>query len=103
VQAIAECCPELARLRDQALEFRRIFRDKDSAAFDRWLVEAEKGLLRGFATSLKSDLAAVRAAVELPWSNRPTEGHVNRLKLIKRSMFGRAGFELLRERVLHVA
>jgi transposase len=38
-----------------------------------------------------------------PWSNGPVEGHVNRLKLIKRPMFGRASFELLRRRVLCAA
>jgi transposase len=103
VEAVTDLGPELARLRDLAQEFRRILREKDPAMFDRWLREADESLLRGFAASLKTDLAAVRAAVEQPWSNGPTEGHGNRLKLIKRSMFGRAGFDLLRERVLHAA
>ncbi|KAB7781851.1 Mobile element protein [Methylorubrum populi] len=45
----------------------------------------------------------MRAAIVEPWSNGPVEGQVNRLKLIKRSMYGRAKFDLLRQRVLHVA
>ncbi|TXM96366.1 transposase, partial [Methylobacterium sp. WL64] len=49
------------------------------------------------------DEPAVRAAIVEPWSNGPVEGQVNRLKLIKRSMYGRAGFDLLRQRVLHPA
>ena len=46
------------------------------------------------------DNAAVRAALETNWSNGPTEGHVNRLKFVKRSMYGRAHFDLLRQRLL---
>lgn len=53
-----------------------------------------------FAQGLEQNLAAVRAALELPWSNGQTEGQINRLKSIKRPMFGRAGFEVLRARVM---
>ena len=53
-----------------------------------------------FARGIRSDQAAVKAAFSLPWSNGPTEGHVNRLKFIKRQGYGRAGFELLKRRVL---
>jgi transposase len=45
----------------------------------------------------------VHAALELPYSNGPTEGHVTRLKLLKRQMYGRAKLDLLRQRVLHAA
>ena len=45
----------------------------------------------------------MRAAVTQEWSNGPVEGHVNRLKTIKRQMYGRAGFVLLRARVLNAA
>jgi transposase len=45
----------------------------------------------------------VRAALDLPWSNGQVEGHVHRLKLIKRQMFGRAKFDLLKKRVLYPA
>jgi transposase len=59
--------------------------------------------LRGFASSLLRDQHAVEAALTLPWSNGPVEGHVHRLKLIKRQIYGRASFDLLRLRVLHQA
>jgi transposase len=60
----------------------------------------QRAEMRGFARSLRRDLAAVRAAFTLPWSNGQTEGHVNRLKYLKRQMYGRASVELLRLRVL---
>lgn len=56
--------------------------------------------LAHFAITLRHDLAAVKAGLKLPWSNGVVEGHVNRLKFIKRQMFGRAKFDLLRIRVL---
>ncbi|KWR87822.1 hypothetical protein RM96_22765 [Cupriavidus sp. IDO] len=49
--------------------------------------------MRSFAQSLRADLPAVRAAFKLPWSNGQTEGHVNRLKFLKRQMYGRANIE----------
>jgi len=57
--------------------------------------------LRNFAVALQRDYRAVRAALEYDWSQGQTEGQVNRLKNIKRQMFGRAKFDLLRARVLH--
>jgi transposase len=49
---------------------------------------------------LGQDYAAVKAAASLPWSNGPTEGNINRLKMLKRQMYGRAKLDLLRQRVL---
>ena len=57
--------------------------------------------LRRFVNHLDTDHDAIHAALEHPHSNGPAEGHVNRLKLIKRSSYGRASFELLRKKVLH--
>ena len=59
--------------------------------------------LASFAASLRRDLAAVQAALDLPWTTSPAEGQINRIKMIKRTMYGRAGFQLLRARVLHAA
>jgi transposase len=56
--------------------------------------------LRQFAAGIQRDKAAVQAGLSLPYSTGPVEGHINRLKLIKRSMYGRAEFDLLRQRVL---
>ncbi|KMS76627.1 transposase [Streptomyces viridochromogenes] len=55
---------------------------------------------RHFAQHLERDLDAVTAGLTLPWNSGVMEGHVNRIKMLKRQMFGRAGFELLRKRVL---
>jgi len=59
--------------------------------------------LEEFAASLRRDLAAVQAALDLPWTTSPAEGQTNRLKMLKRTMYGRAGFPPLRARVLHAA
>jgi len=78
--------------------------DRDAQTLDAWLADATASPvpeLRRFAGSLRRDYSAVSSAVKLPWSNGQTEGQVNRLKLIKRQMFGRAKLELLRVRVLH--
>jgi transposase len=95
--------PELSKVRDLARRFVVLLREHDLVGFERWLQEAEQSELRGFARSLQTDFEAVRAAVETTWSNGPTEGHVNRLKTLKRAMYGRAGFALLKARMLHAA
>ena len=59
--------------------------------------------LRGFADHLQRDRPAVDAALTLPWSNGQTEGQITRLKLLKRQIYGRAGFDLLRRLVLLAA
>ena len=74
--------------------------------FDAWLADACDGNVRAvatFAAGLKQDGAAVRAALTLPWSNGQTEGQVTKLKLLKRSMYGRAKLDLLRQRLLLAA
>ncbi|MGI8865318.1 MAG: transposase [Rubrobacteraceae bacterium] len=84
-------------------EFARMVRELEGEKLDEWLgeVEASEALvIRRFAKGLKKDLSAVRAGLTEGWSNGPVEGFVHKLKLIKRSMYGRAGFALLRRRVL---
>ena len=70
---------------------------------DGWIRAAEEGGFKGFAGSLRQDRDAVHAALTMPWSTGPVEGQINRLKVIKRTMYGRAGFDLLRRRVLAAA
>ena len=84
-------------------EFNRILRERDAAAFDLWLATTQATALRGFASGIINDIAAVRVALSQPWSNGPVEGQINRLKMLKRQMYGRAKFDLLRSRVLHAA
>jgi transposase len=95
--------PLIAATARVAREFERIIRDRDSAAWPGWIESAGTTALANFASHLMRDKDAVVAALETPWSNGPVEGHVHRLKLIKRQMYGRASFDLLRIRVLNAA
>ena len=73
---------------------------------DAWIAEVDAGdvaELHSFAKGLKRDRAAVRNGLVLPYSSGAVEGHVNRIKTLKRQMYGRAGFALLRKRVLLTA
>jgi len=103
---IARLCqhtPELQTVYTLVQEFAQMLRQRQSSPFDDWLARAEaSGIaeLQGFAAGLRRDHAAVFAALSLPFSNGQVEGQVNRLKMIKRTMFGRAKFDLLRQRVL---
>ena len=87
-----------------AQSFIRMVRYRLSRSLQPWLttvIENKISELSTFAYSLRRDKNAVLAALSLPWSNGQVEGQVNRLKLIKRQMYGRAKFDLLRLRVLH--
>jgi transposase len=98
--------PVLREGLDLAAGFAAMVRKAATTSLADWLAAAEGAgcaEMRSFAAGLRQDEAAVRAALTEPWSNGPTEGHVNRLKLIKRSMFGRAGFKMLRARVVNAA
>jgi transposase len=98
-------CPELKASTDMAREFVQIVRQRQAQSLDDWVNRAEAACgsleLGSFASFLKRDYAAVKAALTLDWSNGQVEGQINRLKLIKREMYGRAKFDLLRQRVLH--
>ena len=81
-------------------------RERQGEQLDAWLAEVaacEIPALRRFAAGLRRDLDAVRAGLTEPWSNGQTEGQVHRLKLLKRQMYGRAGFAVLRNRVKRTA
>jgi len=74
------------------------------AALEPWLRRAEASGLPAFArfaASLRRDQAAVTAAIALPWSQGPVEGFNQKIKRLKRLMYGRARFDLLRARILH--
>jgi transposase len=75
----------------------------DVDALQPWLQEAAASLLASFANGLRADEAAVAAALGEPWSNGQTEGHITKLKLVKRQMYGRAKLDLLRARLLGAA
>jgi transposase len=70
---------------------------------DDMLAAAAGTLFARFAASLRRDFDAISAALVTPWTTSPVEGQISRIKMLKRTMYGRAGFELLRARVLHAA
>jgi hypothetical protein len=103
VDALKQASPSFVVMRQLAMRFRGILRSHDTAKLDSWLDAADRsGLnpMQRFARMLRRDLEAVRNAVTERWSNGQVEGQINRLKTLKRAMYGRAGIELLRARML---
>ena len=103
VDILKRHCPGFAVMRKLVFSFRAILRGGKVTTLHRWMEDARKtGIhsLERFVRTLKQDLSAVESAVSKPWSNGPVEGHINRLKMLKRQMYGRAGIELLRARLL---
>ena len=94
---------EVAEAIDLAQDFTTLVRQRQPAQLEPWRKRAATSTLealRRFATGLYEDHEAVNAGVTLPWSTGPVEGHINRLKMVKRQMFGRARLDLLSRRVL---
>jgi transposase len=92
---------EVAEAIDLAQDFAQLVRQRQPARLDPWLQRATTSALEAmqrFATGLCDDYEAVKAGVTLPWSTSPVEGHINRLKMLKRQMFGRARLDLLSRR-----
>ena len=92
-----------AKMPQLALRFRGILKGREAAKLDSWLDDAHRSGLYGmrrFAYTVRKDLAAVHNAICERWSNGQTEGQINRLKTVTRAMYGRAGAELLRARLL---
>ena len=100
LDAVYRISPEVSLLARLAREFFRMVRNRDIEAWLPWLASTKNTALAGFASRLARDQDAVLAALRMPWSNGQVEGQVHRLKLIKRQMYGRASFDLLRLRVL---
>jgi transposase len=95
--------PAVAEAIDLAEDFAHLVRQRQPERLDAWLQRATSSTLEAlqrFASGLREDYEAVKAGVTLPWSTSPVEGHINRLKMVKRQMFGRAHLDLLRRRFL---
>jgi len=103
VSALLAQAPDLADGIAVAKRLNLLFRRKSQESLDAVLADAAGTPLAEFAASIGRDHAAVQAALDLPWTTSPAEGQINRLKMLKRTMYGRAGFKLLRARVLHAA
>ena len=92
---------EVAEAIDLAQDFATLVRQRQPTHLEPWLQRATTSALEAmqrFASGLRDDYAAVKAGVTLPWSTSPVEGHINRLKMRKRQMFGRARLDLLSRR-----
>ncbi len=101
---VGQIHPDLARTQLLMQQFLQMLRERHGEELDLWLATAfHSGIpeWRAFVRKLRQDHAAVQAGLTLKWNNGPVEGHLNRLKFLKRSMYGRANFDLLRLRVLH--
>jgi transposase len=96
--------PEIETTQTLAKEFQRLVREKAGNSFDMWRESVGKNQIpemQRFTESLMKDEAAVREALRSEWSNGQVEGQINRLKMLKRQMYGQANFDLLRLRVLY--
>ena len=106
---LAQLCqadPQIAQTYKLIQEFTTMLRERGGERFDGWLSRVEKqgvSELQSFAHGLKKDYDAVKAGLTLEWSQGQVEGQVHRLKLIKRQMYGRGSFKILRKRVLQRA
>jgi transposase len=104
LKAVLANCPELTALSEHVRSFGHMVAHLQGDQLPTWIEAATSTTnlpsLRHFAQHLERDLDAVAAGLTLPWNSGVVEGHVNRIKMLKRQMFGRAGFALLRKRVL---
>jgi hypothetical protein len=101
VRALKQASPSFIAMRQLAMRFRGILRSGGIDKLDKWLDEADRcslPMIQRFARTVNHDLEAVRNPATERWSNGPVEGQINRLKTLKRAMYGRAGVELLRAR-----
>ena len=96
----------MAAIHQLVQRFADMVRSREAGEFEGWLEESLSCGVKGFETfaiGLRREQPAVEAVLAVPYSNGQTEGQVNRLKTIKRQMYGRANFGLLRRRFLGVA
>jgi transposase len=103
IAQLRTCHPDIATTMAFTERFVAIVRERRGDALASWLTDAQASGIREigqFAVKIRQDEAAVRAGCTLSWSNGQTEGQVTRLKLLKRQMYGRAKFDLLRHRAL---
>jgi len=96
--------PEINTIHDLIHRFIAMVKERKQEQFDDWLgdcLSSDIAAFKRFAQSLTQDYAAVNAALEYVWSNGQTEGQINRLKYLKRQMYGRAHLDLLKQRIMY--
>jgi transposase len=101
IARLLETSPELASTVAAAKRLAALLRRKSDEALADVLAAADATMIRSFVVELRKDIDAVQASLKLPWTTSPVEGQVSRLKMLKRTMYGRASFRLLSARVLH--
>lgn len=102
--ALSEAFPQLNQLNELVGSFRELFREKETDKLAEWMERHKRcdfPFIQSFIEGVRQDLSAVELSIKEPWSNGPMEGQVNRLKTIKQMMYGRAGFQVLRNRILY--
>jgi transposase len=100
---LCDADPQMAQTYELIQEFTTLLPEREGERLDAWLSRVEEqgvSELQGFASRLRKDYDAVKAGLTLEWSQGQVEGQVHRLKLLKRHMYGRGHFDLLRKRVL---
>ncbi|GAA4472133.1 hypothetical protein GCM10023094_03930 [Rhodococcus olei] len=105
LDAILERSPALTTLRGHVRGFAEIMTERRGHDLTDWMADVDATgapALRSFTTGLRRDLDAVTAGLTLEHNSGPVEGHVNRIKMLKRQMYGRANLDLLRKRVIHL-
>ncbi|MFD7499233.1 transposase [Streptomyces sp. NPDC059832] len=103
LKAVLVHCPELDALTTHVRTFAQMLTERQGEGLPQWLDAVRRDdlpSLHTLAAGIERDRDAVIAGLILPWNSGVVEGHVNRIKMLKRQMFGRAGFALLRKRVL---
>jgi transposase len=106
VDQLLQAHPVIAQAYTLSQAFLALVREHRGADLEAWMTETSASgiaALARFAQGLQEDLPAITAGLTLPWSNGAVEGHVNRLKLLKRQSYGRAGVGLLRQRLMQAA
>jgi transposase len=104
--ALLDAEPIIRGVQQLVVDFETLVRTRDAPGLVAWLERADASSVpevRSFAAGLRRDRAAVDAALSSPWSNGQTEGQINRLKVLKRQMYGRAKLDLLEKRFLYAA
>lgn len=100
IAAIEAGVPTLVDARKLIDRFHAMIRKRTEADLDPWIDAASQSLVASFASGVSKDKASVHAALIQPWSNGQTEGQINKLKLVKRQMYGRAKIDLLQARLI---
>lgn len=103
LEAMCQKEPQLKIAQQLSLDFYRMLKMKNKSLLNQWFIDVSQSVLvdlQRVAAGMEADATAIHEAISSRWSNGVVEGHVNRLKMLKRQMYARAGFELLRRRVM---